>query len=191
MTVRDYQAKPEDGTEILRILESSPAKGSIELLYTRRPDAYKSYKMEAGESRVFVARTGDKTVGTCAELIRSVYIDGKPVKAAYICGLKKDADYTGHIGFGPRFIQGLVREDIDYYYASVIIDNEQANAMFGKARRILEMSPVQTYTTYILAPKFSLKTDAKDCVFRCARAEDEAAVLEFLNREGRKRICSR
>ena len=187
MTVREYLAKPEDGKEILRILESSPAKGSIELLYTRRPDAYASYKMEAGESRVFAAKTGERTVSTCAELIRQVYIGGKPVKAAYICGLKKDADHSGHSGFGPRFIQGLVREDIDFYYASVVSDNDRANAMFGKARRILEMNPVQTYTTFILAPKFKLKTAAKDCVFRRANAGDEASILEFLNREGRKK----
>ena len=187
MTGRDYLAKPEDGTEILRILESSPAKGSIELLYTRRPDAYASYEKEAGDARVFAARAGDKLVGTCAELIRQVYIGGKPVKAAYICGLKKDADHSGHIGFGPRFIQGLVREDIDFYYASVVSDNDQANAMFGKVRRILEMNPVQTYTTYILAPKFKLKTSVKDCMFRRAKAKDEASILEFLNREGRKK----
>lgn len=187
MTDRDYLAKPEDGKEILRILESSPAKGSIELLYTRRSDAYASYSMEPGESRVFVTRAVDKVVGTCTELIRKVYIGGKPAKAAYICGLKKDADYIGHSGFGPRFIQGLVREDIDFYYASVVRDNEQANAMFGKTRRILEMTPLQTYTTYILAPKFTLKTTAKDCVFRRAEARDETAVLEYLNREGRKK----
>lgn len=187
MIGRDYLAKPEDGKAILRILESSPAKGSIELLYTRRPDACASYEKEVGESRVFVTRSGDDVVGTCAELIRPVYIGGRPAKAAYICGLKKDADHPGHSGFGPRFIRGLVRDDIDCYYASVVSDNEQANAMFGKARRILEMKPVQTYTTYILAPKFTLKTTAKDCVFRRAEAKDEEAVLEFLNREGRKK----
>ena len=35
-----YFASPEDGKEILRILESSAAQGGIELVYTRRDDAY-------------------------------------------------------------------------------------------------------------------------------------------------------
>ena len=42
MSESTYLASPEDGKEILRILESSGAKGSIELIYTRRPDAYAS-----------------------------------------------------------------------------------------------------------------------------------------------------
>ena len=59
-----YEASPSDGREILRILESSAAKGAIELLYTRRPDAYESYMKEAGEARVFVSRDGERTVGS-------------------------------------------------------------------------------------------------------------------------------
>ena len=101
MTHKDFTARPDDGKDILRILESSPAKGSIELLYTRRPDAYESYMKEPGEARVFVSREDDRVVGTCAELIRDVYIGGKVCRAAYLCGLKKVADHKGHSGLGP------------------------------------------------------------------------------------------
>ena len=52
MSYITYLAREEDGEEILEILESSPAKGSIELLYTRRPNAYVSYKKESKEEFV-------------------------------------------------------------------------------------------------------------------------------------------
>ena len=52
MSDSKYTASPTDGAEILRILESAPAKGNIELLYTRRPDAYESYMKESGEAGV-------------------------------------------------------------------------------------------------------------------------------------------
>ena len=55
-----YAASAADGKEILRILESSAAQGGIELIYTRRPDAYESYKKESGEARVFVSKDGER-----------------------------------------------------------------------------------------------------------------------------------
>ena len=85
MSESKYQATPADGKEILRILESSAAKGSIELIYTRRPDAYESYMKDAKDARVFISRDGDRAIGTCAELIRQVYIGGKSCRAAYLC----------------------------------------------------------------------------------------------------------
>ena len=57
MNESKYAASASDGKEILRILESSAAKGNIELIYTRRPDAYESYRKESGEARVFISRS--------------------------------------------------------------------------------------------------------------------------------------
>ena len=79
-------AHEKDGKELLKILESSAAKGAIELIYTRRPDAYESYMKENGNAFVFISRNEEKAVGTCAELVRDVYINGERCKAAYICG---------------------------------------------------------------------------------------------------------
>ena len=116
MSESKYLASANDGKEILRILESSAAKGSIELIYTRRPDAYESYMKEPGEARVYISKNNGQAIGTCAEIIREVYIDQKPAKAAYICGLKKDAEFGGGIGFGVETILSLQREDVDIYY---------------------------------------------------------------------------
>ena len=182
-----YQASPGDGAEILRILESSAARGSIELIYTRRPDAYASYMKEAGEARVFVSKDGERTVGTCAEIIREVYIGGEIRKAAYICGLKKDAAYEGGVGFGVRLLRDFCREDIDFYYCSVVADNKDAQAMFEKSRRIMSMSPMANYKTYILSPKVRVRAPKHSLTFRQATEADRERLIDFLNTEGKKK----
>lgn len=182
-----YAAAPSDGQEILRILESSAAQGSIELLYTRRPDAYASYMQEPGEARVFVSKDGGRTVGTCAELISDVYIGGEIRKAAYICGLKKDADYEGGVGFGVHLLRDFCREDIDFYYCSVVADNADALRMFEKSRRIISMTPMATYRTYIVSPRARIKAPRHSYIFRQAAEGDLPSLLDFLHREGRKK----
>lgn len=185
MTRHTHLAAPEDGKEILRILESSAAKGKFELIYTRRPDAYESYMKEFGEARVFVSKYRDHVIGTCAEVIREVYINGKPTKAAYLCGLKKDADYAGGVGFGAEFMRLLPREDISFYYCSVVADNLEAQKAFEKKQRMMAMSPMGTYTTYILSPKIKIPCPKHDFVFRQANEGDALRLLEFLNEEGK------
>lgn len=175
------------GKEILRILESSAAKGRIELLYTRRPDAYDSYKKDYGEARIFASSNGGRMVGTCAELIREVYIGGKPAKAAYICGLKKDADYTGGVSFGVNFIRSLQRDDIDIYYYSVIADNRKAASMFEKKSRLISATPLTEYTTFIISSKLKLKAANHDLMFRQASCQDTPQLIAFLNDEGKKK----
>lgn len=183
MTDRIRMAVPEDSGEILRILESSASEGQIELLYTRRPDAYASYMQEAGEARVFVSTDGDRIVGTAAEIVREVYIGGEIKKAAYICGLKKDPDYTG-TGFGLRFIRALAQDEVDLCYCSVISDNETAWKMFEKGRRTLQTNLLGEYTTHILNPKVKVRAPKHPYLFRQANEADLPALLAFLNREG-------
>ena len=187
MSESKYQASPSDGKELLRILESSAAKGSIELVYTRRPDAYESYMKEAGEARVFVSKDGERTVGTCAELVRDVYIGGEKCKAAYVCGLKKDALYDGGIGFGAEFIRGLQNDDIDYYYCSVVSGNTEAQKMFENSSHSISMKPITEYKTYIFSPKVKIKSQKHSLLFRKATEDDIPMITEFLNAEGRKK----
>ncbi len=187
MSEPKYLASPADGAEILRVLESSAARGSIELIYTRRPDAYESYMKDARDARVFVSRDGDRVVGTCAEIVREVYIGGEVCRAAYVCGLKKDAEYGGGVGFGAKFIQGLRQDGVDFYFCSVIAENSDARKMFEKSRRLLSMTPISGYKTYIFSPKVRIKAPKHGFTFRRATESDKEKLLCFLNGEGRKR----
>ena len=187
MSESKYLASANDGKEILRILESSAAKGNVELIYTRRPDAYESYMKEAGQARVFISRDGEHAVGTCAEVIREVYIGGRVCRAAYVCGLKKDAEYDGGIGFGARFIRDLQCDDIDFYFCSVVAENTDARRMFEKSRRLLEMRQTVGYKTYILSPKIKVKAKKHSFTFRRATQDDKEILIDFLNTEGKKK----
>lgn len=186
MKTIDFSAQPTDGRAILDILESSASKGDIELIYTRRPDAYASYMKESGGARVFVSRHDGKAVGTCAEIVRDVYIGGKPCKAAYICGLKRHSGYNGHIGFTPGFIESLYVEDVKLHYCSVVADNDSVINTFERLKRIVSAKPVTRYTTYILNTRVRIKRRGGSLEFRQASACDLQGIIEFLNTEGKK-----
>ena len=181
-------ATTEDGERILEILESTPAKGSIELLYTRRPNAFLSYQMESDEAYVYVVKEEDKTLGTVAEIVRRVYIGGEIKKLGYVCGLKTAPEYEGNVNWVKTFIQNLVKEDIDCYFCSIINENETARKLFEKKRkRTMNMNFLTGYTTYMLTPYFRFKVKSKGYEFSQICKEDEKEVLEFLNKEGRKK----
>lgn len=187
MITSKYHATQEDGAEILRILESSAAKGQIELIYTRRPDAYESYMKEDGQTTVFVSKKQGRTVGTCAKIVREVYIGGEACRAAYVCGLKKDAAYEGGVGFGAGFIRDLQQDGVDFYYCSVVSDNVDAQKMFESSRRVISMTPISGYKTYIINPAVKIKTPKNSLTFRRATQDDTVELIDFLNAEGKKR----
>ena len=182
-----YGAKPEDGKEISRILDASTSNGRIDLLYTRRPDAYASYQKEPGEARVFAVKKDGAVVSTCAELIRDVYIGGEESRAAYICGLKKDPAYPGGAGISARLVREFQRDDIDFYFFGVLADNRRAKEMFEKTSRLFRTEYVTSLKTYILSPRAKIKAPKHSFSFRQARESDLPALLAFLQKEGRKK----
>lgn len=182
-----YTSYPSDGKEILRVLESSPAKGSIQLLYTRRPDGYASFGKEAGEGKVFVLRDNQKIVGTCGRITRKAYIDGVPTRTSYICAFKKDASYNGNARFGHGLAKEIISDNADIYYCSVVGGNGDIQRSLSQSRRLINALLIGEYTTYILSPRFKLKTCGKDYTFRQAKKNDLPRILEFMVCEGSKR----
>ncbi|MBR3244659.1 MAG: hypothetical protein IKF90_18545 [Parasporobacterium sp.] len=182
-----YEARKEEGPEISRLLESPVDAGLIQAIYTRRPDAYESYMKEFGESRVFVFRKEGRVIGTCSQIIRNVYVDGKEKRSAYICGLKKDSDYQGHLSAGLSFFRTFKRPDIDFYYCAVVSNNKDAVEKFEKKRDFMSVKCITTYDTYFINPKVKTKEIKNEYRFRQASVKDTDALLEFLNTEGKKK----
>lgn len=188
MSQQTVLAEQNEGERILEILESSPAKGAIELLYTRRPNAYESYHKESEDVMVHVIKDDDKIIATNAEIIRDVYINGEIKKLSYVCGLKKDPYYDGVVNWGRMFFNELTREDIDCYFCSIIEDNKNARTLFEKKRkRSMNMEFLQTYTTYLLKPYFSFKLGNTECEFKQVEKSDEEKLIKFLNEEGKNK----
>ena len=182
-----YEARKEEGPEISRLLESPVDAGLIQAIYTRRPDAYESYMKEFGESRVFVFRKEGRVIGTCSQIIRNVYVDGKEKRSAYICGLKKDSDYQGHLSAGLSFFRTFKRPDIDFYYCAVVSNNKDAVEKFEKKRDFMSVKCITTYDTYFINPNVKTKEIKNEYRFRQASVKDTDALLEFLNTEGKKK----
>lgn len=178
----------QDGKEILDILESSPAKGRMELLYTRRPNACLSYKKESEEVEIFKVVENEKIIGTMAKIARKVYISEKESKASYLCGLKKNIHYKGNINWGKVWLKNLIDEETECYFCSILSDNNNAQNMFEKSRKkTLNMQLAANYRTYIIAPYFKFKVKDNAYVFKQAEEEDEQDIIAFLNREGKKK----
>ncbi len=188
MSQQTVLAELDEGKRILEILETSPAKGAIELLYTRRPNAYESYHKESDDVRVHVIKDEESIIATSAEVIRDVYINGIVKKASYLCGLKKDPHYNGVVNFGKLFFKSLTRKDVDCYFCSVVEDNKEARALFEKRRkRVMNMDYLQNYTTYMFKPYFKFKADSSKFVFKQVQKDDEKLLLKFLNAEGKNK----
>ena len=86
-----------------------------------------------------------------------------------------------------RLLRDFCREDIDFYYCSVVADNKDAQAMFEKSRRIMSMSPMADYKTYILSPKVRVRAPKHSLTFRQATEADRERLIDFLNTEGKKK----
>lgn len=181
-----YLATPSDGKEISRLLESPAKTEIIDVVYTRRPDAYESYMKESGTPYVYVYKKDDKIISTCSELIRDVYINGEKSKAAYICGLKKDKNYEAN-SFGINLFKNLIKDNVDAYYCTTVKTNDNAIKIFEKSRKLLQMTPVTELRTYMLNPKVKIKMPKHNYTFKQATEKDIPNIIEFLNKEGKNK----
>ncbi len=181
-------ADPRDGKRILEILESSPAKGSMELLYTRRPDAYASYQKESPEVHVLTVRENETILATVAEIVRDDYIGGERRRVGYLCGMKKDAAYPNDIMWGRGLTENLVQADVNCYFCSVVSDNSAMQRTFSKKRKkTANMDDLGGYTTYLLSPRLRFKCQAAGCTFSRADRSCEREILQFLQSEGKRK----
>ena len=178
----------EDGKKILEMLESSPAKGKIELLYTRRPNAYLSYKKESEDVKILKVVENEEIIGTMAKVGRNVYINGEKNKISYLCGLKKDTNYKGNVNWGKVWLKNLTEKETECYICSVLNDNINAQNMAEKKRRkTLNMQLIGNYTTYIIAPYFKFKVKDNNYTFKQATEKEEQEIIDFLNCEGKNK----
>ena len=84
-------ATPADGSEMLRLIEYHPSNGDMNILYTRRPDAYKSYLLECPDAKMILCVNNDNRVlAQCICLPRKLYINREVRMVGYVTGLHKE-----------------------------------------------------------------------------------------------------
>ena len=89
-------ATPDDSRELLEILEKAAFRGQISLLYTRRPDAFHSLRMEGDRVEIVVCRDAErgKIAGFGACATRRVFLNGQPETVGYLFGLRVRREYA-------------------------------------------------------------------------------------------------
>jgi hypothetical protein len=192
---RDLQmALPEDSQGMLDLLEDTPSKGGISLIYTRRPDPWESYMREGDRVLLAVTRSSvrQRIDGMAACAVNDLYLGGKPAKIAYLFGLRLREEAVSRIALLPRgyrqFLDILNDEGVSCAYTTILEGNLVARRMLEKRRASM---PVYEYAgDYEI---FSLTTGGSGRLparhrFRRAGPEDEPPLLDFLNREGRRQL---
>ena len=188
------KAQPADSQGILDLLEATPSKGKISLIYTRRPDPWESYMREGDEVLLAVSRnaTREHIDGMAACAVNELFLGGEPARVAYLFGLRLREDAISRIALLPRgyreFFDILNDRGVSCAYTTILEGNLLARRMLEKRRASM---PVYEYAgDYEI---FSLTTGGSGRLpsgyrFRRAGPEDEAEMLHFLNREGRRRL---
>ncbi len=172
-------ATPADGLEMLRLIESHPASGGMQILYTRRPDAYQSYIAECPDAEMTLCVNGDNRV--LAQIVclpRKVYINREVQTVEYVTGLHKEDGAL--INIKKLLDTGHIRSSVKHFFCSILSDNKPAYALFAKRGLI---HPICDYTTYFLHPA-AFKVSKHGYKFRRAASRDTERLLNFYHEEG-------
>ena len=185
-----------DGKELLAILEAAAFKGKISLLYTRRPDAYRSLKQEAQEVQILLARDTKhhKIAGFGACALRELFVNGQPARVGYLFSLRLASDYLKktpilHRGFRLLHSQNQTK-GIVCYLTTILEENRYAQKLFEKPRPFMPTyTPFGIYEIFAMpcrsAPRSKRRKD-DSLVFSQATSRDAEELSHFLHREGRK-----
>lgn len=192
MEYKIERASEKDGKEMLEIIEALPSKGVFELLYTRRPDAYLSYKKESDKVEIGIVRDEDGRIvmqGAC--VIRDYYLNGESCSVGYLGGIRKRPEFKGQLNWMKMLLEARKYVSCDVFYCSILADNELFMKYFQRKRQNIPLwEKVCDYTTYVMNPRAIARKRWKlgddGLIFRRASQKDLTEICGFLNREGRK-----
>jgi hypothetical protein len=189
-------ATAADSAEILRVLEENVFPGNVALIYTRRPDAYRSFLAEGREAHLLVCRDTQegRIAGLGAHAVHECFIDRRPEKVVYLFGLRVRREYVATRallslpGAYRQIVEQFQAQGVRYFLTVILQDNLPAQRLLTKERshmpRHTFLCPYHTLTfrTRRRAPSLP-----NSCVFRRATPQDRVALEDFLTAEGGRR----
>lgn len=180
-------AMAEDGLEMLELIEGKSSGGAFELVYTKRPDAYSSFKKESENVKIGLIKDSfGKIAVQFACVVRSFYINGEEKKVGYVCNVRRRDDYKGILNW--KRMSDYVKDiGCDLYLCSFLSENKKSLEIFTRKKRSCfpDLFRVSDYTTFIINPKV-IKVEKNIGNFRKATKEDLPKIHRFINDEGRK-----
>ena len=189
-------ATAADSAEILSVLEENVFPGNVSLIYTRRPDAYRSFLAEGREAHLLVCRDTreGRIAGLGAYAVHECFIDHRPEKVVYLFGLRGRREYLATRallslpGAYRQVIEQFSAQGIRYFLTVILQDNLPAQRLLTKERshmpRHTFLCPYHTLTFRTRRGVLSLP---HSYAFRQATPEDGAALEDFLTAEGGRR----
>jgi hypothetical protein len=185
-------ATPDDGQELLKILEDAPFKGNISLLYTRRPDAYRSFIHEAPRVDIVICRDQqqDKIVGFGACALRQLFVNGVPQTIGYLFGLRTRREYMRKFPLLHKAYAmiPMLHKDIDvpFYLTTILEENHYAQRLLEKRRASMPAYlPYGTYTVYTVFQRIRPKPpNLHPWRFRQAWPNDVQRLVNFISKNG-------
>ena len=184
------KATEEDGIEMLELIESMPSKGKLELLYTRRPNAYTSYMYEKKDADVYLVRDEENKIAfQASSVVHNYYFENKVIPIGYIGGLRKNPNFKGNLHW-TNLLYKLDKEVLKYhdFYCSILNDNNHAKKVLTKKRENWpNFDIVCEYTTNIFnSNAVNDKKWDNDYKLEKINKSNIKKVYEFINREGSK-----
>ena len=181
MTYSIIKATEKDGVEMCDLFEQTEMQAPIEMMLTRRPNVFLSYKKENENAEVFLIKSDNEIILQIACLTHEYYIDGKPVRAGYLCGLRKKPGIF-KINYND-FIQEIFNEcKCDIYYASIIDGNQRATKLLAKGHKQLPVFyPLCKNTSFVFRSKKTKPSDG--FVFRDASETDGTRIEVFIKEQ--------
>ncbi len=176
MIVRD--ASPADGAALLQAMESCPQGTDLVITLTNAPDFFNRSRIYE-HARVFIAEEDGQIAGSAAYAIRTVQIDGRPVRVGY------EFQYFVSAAFQRRGVasllrerieQGLIEDGAELTTALIICTNQPSIRLFERSgfacERLVSATMLRTTAKAGLHPGHNV---------RPARQDDLPAIAELRN----------
>lgn len=184
------KAIKKDGEEILELIEKTSSKGILELIYTRRPNPFVSYKEENPNAEVFIVRDENKKIALqVATEVRNYYINNNLRQVAYVGGLRKNPDFKGNFHW-TQMLHELDKNVLKYhdFYCSILKDNKHATDVLLKKRKNswFNFEKICDYTTNVFNPialKKKKEWDDKKYSLKKVTKKLMKEVYNFINNE--------
>lgn len=152
-------ATPAHDAGLARLLEESAFEGSMHVSYRRRPSVIASLRRESQEALIYVLidSADESVVGMGAVTIRSVWLQGKRRKLAYLSSLRITPAHQKAFLQIPQMYEAMyqsTKDRVDLYLTTIVSSNETVIRMFEKKRKSMpEYHFVSEIETYFLGSK--------------------------------------
>lgn len=179
----------EDGKDILELMESDRLDSPLQLLTVRRDNPYESFMIESPHSKIAIVKDDkDKVIASLAGVPKEVYINSTPTKVCYVTCMKRHPKHEGNIDWPSVFKKLYDSIDAEVYFCRFLEGNDKIQRLFMKKRKNFpSMEVLDEYKIYVISPRAHVKDPCQIYRFLQAQEEDEAAIVEFLNKYGRSR----